>query len=224
VTQRHLFPKPGIRKPFPASFPNFRDEGLTTQRALLALTRNLQRAHGWCFASEADKRKMVGEDTGHAAGVGTIPGAEDALEARGVIVILQAMPYSGMPDGSECRAGTRLTKVVLGDRERMIAREDYARRLALRRAREPAAPRPRRLVNEQLVRMPIERMLASARRPANPARPRTALPHEAAARRQEDVELARRDALDRLKQLSLDEQWSAEDLGGEPPAPKADAG
>lgn len=195
VSPRHLFPKPGIRKPFPSTYPNFRDAGMYA-RPLLDLTLSLQMLHGWCFASESEKRKMLGEDTAHGAGVGTIPEREDALEARGVLVIMRAMPRSTMPDGSECKSGTRLTKVLTNEREQMAARLEYGRRLAERRKREPKATRPRRRLHEPRQRMPIEKLLAGISRPAKPWRPRPLTPAEKGALRATDYEAARKRALE----------------------------
>jgi hypothetical protein len=191
---------------------------MCTHRPLIKLTLNLQRAHGWCFASEAKKRKMLGEDTEHGAGVGTIPGAEDELEKRGILVIVRAMPHSTMPDGNEATSGTRLTKVLKSSRERLAARLEYQRRLSDRRKREPHAKRPRRVCNEAMAMMPVEKLVAGITRPANPSRPRALTLAEVQASREADykAEVARQ--LEALRALPLD--WETQrPAGKDPPTP-----
>lgn len=191
------FPKPGIRQPFGSAIPNFRDEGMQVGRPLLVATLSLQRRYGWCFASEAEKRRMLGEDTGHGAGVGTISEREDALEVQGLLVIRRAMPGSTMPDGSECLHGTRLTRVLTDQRAQHAARQDYERRLLEETRRAPKKAetrrprRPPRVLHEPQRYQAIDRLLAGVKRPANPSRPVPLSKDEARSLRADDFEAER---------------------------------
>jgi hypothetical protein len=98
--------------------PNFRDYGMTVAGDLLRILGNLQKNHGYAWASEAGLRSMIEIDTGHLPGVGTIPQALDRLEVRGAVRQFWLVRGGILPDGDECKCGTRLVILPQNRRER----------------------------------------------------------------------------------------------------------
>ena len=102
--------------------PNFRDHGMTVDRPLLKLVANLQRAHGYAWASEASVRAMIHQDCGHLPGVSTIPKALKRLERLGYVESRWIYRSSMLPDGSLAQVGClRLRVAVNRGEKRAIA-------------------------------------------------------------------------------------------------------
>ncbi len=100
--------RPKTREVIPrGEVPNFRDHGKTVDGPLLRLLSNLARKHGAAFASEAGLRHMLAEDTGHMAGVDTIPCALERLERQGILEADWLKPGGILPGGETCTYGTR---------------------------------------------------------------------------------------------------------------------
>jgi hypothetical protein len=104
--------------------PNFRDHGLMVDRPLLRLVANLQRAHGYAWASEASLRAMVHQDSGHLPGVSTIPKALRRLERLGYVESRWIYRASLLPDGSTAEVGCLRLRVAVnrGERRGIAAR------------------------------------------------------------------------------------------------------
>jgi|GEM_PF-6331973 hypothetical protein len=119
-------------------FPNFRDHGRMVDIPLLRVLASLQKKHGEAFASEAGLRRMICEDVGHMPGVDTVPSALERLERRGVVQQEWLLRGGLMPDGSECRRGTRLILLVIGRaRQRAAAARARARNRRIGVTRRP---------------------------------------------------------------------------------------
>ena len=215
VSQRYLAPLPRTRERLRGAMPGFRDEGWRLDGPLLELLVSLQRAHGWAFASEARKRQMLAQDTGHMPGVMSIPDAEDRLEARGLLVVFRVVSGGVMPDGQEARAGVRKIRVLSRVREQMAARAEYQQRLARTKAKDPSRQRAERRIAERAVMMPVEKLLAGLRRPAQPWAPRAVMAGEL-------DEQTRRKRIDEQTRAAreLEAQWEREDKAKGPGPPE----
>ena len=99
-----------------AECPNFRDHRMTVDAPLLKVVASLQRRYGEAFASEAGLRQMIGNDTGHMPGVGTLVDALERLQRRGILKQVWLEPANGrtgrpadvLPTGERVVFGTRL--------------------------------------------------------------------------------------------------------------------
>jgi hypothetical protein len=103
-------------------FPNFRDCGKSVEPSLLRLLENLQKNHGRAFVSEAGLRRMIAEDTKHMPGVDTVPTALERFEHRGLIAQEWLLAGGIMPDGDQCKKGTRLIVVARNRHQRFVFR------------------------------------------------------------------------------------------------------
>jgi hypothetical protein len=169
-------------------FPNFRDSGMTVDRALLRILGNLQRKYGESFAAESGLRRMIAEDTGLMPGVDTIPTALERLEAQGLLTQEWLLAGGIKPDGAECTSGTRLVRVAMNRRERFA----FAARAQRRNRREGVTRRVhvRALQTFEQARASIAKAVAP--------------PDTQAA----DAERRRREGLEGLAELAA--QWARE--------------
>ena len=144
--------KVGTREKVPQTeFPNFKTSRRTVTQGLLNVLASLQKRYGEAFASEAGLRRMLAQDCGLMAGIDTLPQALERLEARGLLVQQWLAPGGLLPDGRECKWGTRLVvltvrrqRLAVGARNRrdhVTGRSDPRHRVALEEARAAIAKR-----------------------------------------------------------------------------------
>ena len=123
---------------------NFRDFGMTVDRAYLRLVENLQKRHGWAYGSDDAHRAMIEQDTGHLPGVGTLYAARVRFESRGQLESRWVRRGAMLPDGSIARVGCLQLRVPHSSAERRTVAH---RALTLNRRRD---------VVERLMPMPAK--------------------------------------------------------------------
>lgn len=116
---RRTVTRPETREIVPrTAWPNFRDHRKSVDAALMHLLCNLQRAHGWSYASEAGLRQKICEDVGHMPGMDTVRRALDRLAELGLLHQVWLLKGGILPNGDVASAGTRLIRVAMSRAER----------------------------------------------------------------------------------------------------------